>query len=132
MTDKIDIKALLTQGKTAFDNEDFKEALKLFTKASELEPNNQDIQFYLAISNNSLGHLDEAVACMKKVTNPPQDIFEFWSNIAHAYKNNREYHKSINAFKHALLCDPDDVNRDVIKSIIDNLVLKANYPPSEN
>ena len=53
MTNNVDIGALVTEGKVAFENEDFDEALKLFTKASQIEPNNQEILYYLALSNNS-------------------------------------------------------------------------------
>ena len=132
MAKNVDIGALITEGKLALENEDFNEALKLFTKASKIEPNNQVILYYLALSNNSLGNFDEAVVHMKKVNEPVDDNFNFWHTIAQNYRLNREYCKAINAYKHALLCDPDEANRDVIRSIIDNLVLKAQYPCEEN
>ncbi len=132
LTDNVDIDTLLGQGKAFFQKEKYKQTYKILVQASEIEPDNQGVIFHLALCNNALGNLDEAVNCMNKVDNPQGDMFTFWSVIAHSYKTSREYHKSINAFKRALLCDPDEVNRDMIKSNIDNLVLKAKYPPPES
>ena len=132
MIDNVDVSTLLGQGKTAFQKEKYEQAYKLLVQASDIEPENQEVLYQLALCNNSLGNLDEAVECMEKVDNPPGDLFIFWSTNAHSYKTNREYHKSINSFKRALLCNPDDVNRKIIKSNINNLVLKAEYPPPKN
>jgi len=132
LTDNVDVNTLLEQGKTAFQNEKYKQACKFLVQASEIEPDNQDVLYQLAICNNSLGNLDEAVECMEKVDNPPTDLFTFWSTVAQTYKINREYHKSINSFKRALLCNLDDVKRDMINSNINNLVLKAQYPPPKS
>ncbi len=132
LTNNADVNTLLGQGKVAFQKEKYEQAYKLVEQASEIEPDNQDVLYQLALCNKSLGNLNEAVVCMEKVDNPPGDMFTFWSTIAHSFKSNSEYHKSINSFKRALLCDPDDVNRDMINSYIDNLVLKAKYPPHKN
>lgn len=132
MTDNVDSSTLLAQGKTAFQKKKYEKACKILIQASEIEPENQDILYHLAICNNSLENLDEAVKCMDKVDNPPGDMFMFWSTIAHSYKMNQEYHKSINTFKRALRSNPDDVNRNMIYSIIDNIVLKARYPPPKS
>lgn len=132
MTDNVDVNTLLGLSKAAFQKEKYNHAYKILIQASEIEPDNQDVLFQLAICNNALGNLDEAVKFMEKVDNPQGDMFIFWSTIAYSYKTSCEYHKSINAFKRALLCDPDDVNSNMIKSNIDYLVLKAKYPPSES
>ena len=124
---KQEIEKLVREGKALYIQEKYKKAFDCFTNALKMEPLNQEILLQLGFTNNALGNIDQAVECIEKVTEIKVDLFDFWNDIGRTYQMQKEYKKAIYAFKNALEYDPAEIQKELIKAIIEHLALKANY-----
>ena len=57
----------LTTGTEAFEAGNFKQALELFQKAAEVEPNRWQAHEFMAVCYLKLGQLDDAIPCIERV-----------------------------------------------------------------
>ncbi|HUT79592.1 MAG TPA: tetratricopeptide repeat protein [Candidatus Bathyarchaeia archaeon] len=118
---------LINQGRIAFKEGNIDEAIIFFKDALKLNSKNDEALYFIGVIYNTLGDYDLAVEYLEKALVPREDSFKIWSTIAEAYKMKKEYKKAISAFKKALEIDPNNVNKRIILSTIDNLVLKADF-----
>ena len=87
---------------------DFQTAYTLYHKILELDSDNKDALFNIAISAKNLGHLAEAIDSYKKVIELYPDTEEAYYNIASLYSDSGDMDDAIKYYKRVLENNPDD------------------------
>ena len=87
---------------------DFQTAYTLYHKILELDSDNKDALFNIAISAKNLGHLAEAIDSYKKVIELYPGTEEAYYNIASLYSDSGDMDDAIKYYKRVLENNPDD------------------------
>ena len=74
------------------------EALPFFLKASELDPDNQDIVFNVAVTHIKLGDLDAALPLLEQLSVRMPDNASVWRELGRIYAINGQIKQSENAY----------------------------------
>jgi len=95
-------------GVEALDIEDFEEAVQSFQKAINLEPNNLEFQYYLAVTYVRV-HMDkEAIEIFESlIKKDPKNYFKGYFDIAGVYSRQSLYQKALDTLNIAEKADPN-------------------------
>jgi len=95
-------------GVDALDMENFEEAARLFEKASAMEPQNLEHQYYIAVAYVRLKKTSEALEIFESlVTEEPKLFFKAYFDIAAIYSSEKKYEKAIETLQKAEKIEPD-------------------------
>jgi len=85
-----------------------KNALDAYIKASQLDPNNADFQYYVALTHAELGQYPEqGIAALKAVEKGTRYAGESWNLAADALHRNRKFEEAAEAYERAVIAKPD-------------------------
>jgi len=99
---------IFMDGVDALDMEDFEEAARLFEKASVMEPQNLEHQYYLGVAYVRLKKNREALEIFESlVTEAPKLFFKAYFDIATIYSSEKKYEKAIETLQKAEKLEPD-------------------------
>ena len=91
---------IFMDGVDALDMEDFEEAARLFEKASTMEPQNLEHQYYIGVTYVRLKKNREALEIFESlVTEEPKLFFKAYFDIAAIYSSEKNYGKAIETLK---------------------------------
>ena len=95
-------------GVDALDMEDFEEAARLFEKASIMEPQNLEHQYYLGVAYVRLKKNREALEIFESLTGKdPKLFFKAYFDIAAIYSSEKEYEKALITLQTAERIEPE-------------------------
>ena len=95
-------------GVDALDMEDFEEAARLFEKASIMEPQNLEHQYYLGVAYVRLKKNREALEIFESLTSKdPKLFFKAYFDIAAVYSSEKEYEKALITLQTAEKIEPE-------------------------
>ncbi|MEE4114948.1 MAG: tetratricopeptide repeat protein [Marinilabiliaceae bacterium] len=86
---------------------DYRNALIHFERASESEPDNADILFYLTLIQRRLGHWDSVISLSEKVLKSRSVSSLYLTNIGLSYDYLHDFSKAIECHDRAILINPD-------------------------
>ncbi len=86
---------------------DYEEAIKEFTRAKEIQPNNAEASFGLGVVYRRMGDFDKCIKNMLNGVSLDPLSIEYTSNIGETYALLREYSNSIKYYKRAVELGPD-------------------------
>jgi tetratricopeptide (TPR) repeat protein len=99
---------IFMDGIDALDMENFDEAARLFEKASTMEPQNLEHQYYLGVAYVRLKKNREALAIFEFLTTEdPKLFFKAYFDIAAIYSSEKKYEKAIETLKKAGEIEPE-------------------------
>lgn len=106
--DKSTAMDVFRDGIDALDMENFDEAARLFEKASTMEPQNLEHQYYLGVAYVRLKKHHEALEIFESLTTEdPKLFFKAYFDIAAIYSNEKKYEKAIETLKKAEGIEPE-------------------------
>ena len=85
------------------------EAVKLLREASQLQPDNPDVLFWLGLSYEDVGLHDEQIAAMREVVRLRPDFGEAWRSLGNALHAVGNLDAAADAVKKALAIEPDNL-----------------------
>jgi tetratricopeptide (TPR) repeat protein len=98
---------IFMDGVDALDMENFEEAARLFKKASIMEPQNLEHQYYLAVAYVRIKKNREALEIFESLTaKDPKIYFKAYFDIAAIYSSEKKYEKAIATLQKAGEIDP--------------------------
>lgn len=104
-----------SQGDMSMKVGDYKGALEHYSKAIQLDPNNDGLwnqkglaYLQLAVKNNSKSKYKDAIKCFNKSINLNKRSFAPWNNKGLVYRNVGKHKKAIECFLRAVSIDPDE------------------------
>ncbi|MHA1211028.1 MAG: tetratricopeptide repeat protein [Candidatus Heimdallarchaeota archaeon] len=118
---------LVRQGRIAFKEGNAQQAIIFFEQALKLNSSNNDALQQIGLAYNTIGEYDLAVKHLERALVSKEDDVHIWSTIAQSYQRLRKYKKSIYAYKKVLEIDPENPDKKMIVSRINNLVLKVDF-----
>ena len=117
------------KGLFAMDEENFIDAIKFFSKASNIDKNNSQYIYNLANAYHLNGWYDEAISAYKKaIFIKPEDV-EYRYSLAYVYFSNNDYDKAKTEIDYILRLDKNHVNSKVLKALL--LLNDKNYIEAE-
>jgi len=135
----------LTEGVQLFQQGKYEEAIALFQKVIEKDPDNVDAHYSLALSLLRSGKQDEAIALLEKVKEMKPDMMETYLALGECYFNKGENDKAVSYFEKALEIEPNnaevyynlgiihyknDRTDDAVKNFITSKSLDPGYAPT--
>ena len=90
-----------------YATENFTRSRDCFIKAAELDPENMDILFNLALAQKKSGDPAGAIVGYKKVAEAQPESVDVWYNLAGCYKDDHQYEKAIETYLQVLQRAPD-------------------------
>ncbi|MEI0526614.1 tetratricopeptide repeat protein [Brachyspira murdochii] len=99
---------LFEQGKSYYNNGNYKEAIKCLNKAVELNPNDANNWHWLGISYHENEEYSEAIRCLNKAVelNPNNEYNWYW--LGNSYYKNEEYSEAIRCLNKAVELNPNN------------------------
>lgn len=105
----------ISQGNTSLQVGNYREALKHYSKAIELDPKNAELwnlkgvsTFRIAHRNHIKSKYKEAIKCYNKAIDLDKNYAEPWSNKGVLYREMGNHKKAIKCFTNSINLDPDD------------------------
>ncbi|GLC51021.1 hypothetical protein PLESTB_000457400 [Pleodorina starrii] len=98
--------ALKAQGNAAFSAGNFEEAIKFFTEAIEVDPNNHVLYSNRSASHASLKHYAAALTDAKKCVELKPDWAKGYSRLGAAYYGLSDFEEAAEAYEKGLAVDP--------------------------
>lgn len=135
----------LSEGVQMFQQGRYEEAIALFQKVLEKEPDSVDARYNLALSLLRSGKQDEAIALLEKVIEMKPDMMETYLALGECYFNMGENEKAKSYFEQALEKEPnnaevyynlgiihykDDRTDEAIKNFITSNSLDPEFAPT--
>ncbi len=105
---KVEQDPKLTEGAQLFQQGKYEEAIILFQKVIEKDPNNVDANYNLALSLLRSGKQDEAIALLEKVKEMKPGMVETYLALGECYFNKGENDKAVSHFERALEMEPNN------------------------
>ena len=107
--EKLTAMDIFMDGIDALDMQNYKEAAILFERASAMEPQNLEFQYYVAVSYVRLKKNRKALEIFESLTErDPKLFFKAYFDIAAIYRDEKEYDKAILTLKNAEKIDPNN------------------------
>ena len=98
---------IFMDGVDALDMQNFEEAARLFEKATHMEPQNLEHQYYLAVAYVRIKKNREALEIFESLTaKDPKIYFKAYFDIAAIYSSEKKYEKAIATLQKAGEIDP--------------------------
>ena len=99
---------IFMDGIDALDMEDFDEAARFFEKATAMEPQNLEFQYYIGVAYVRLKKTQEALEIFESlVTAEPKLFFKAYFDIAAVYSSEKKFEKAIETLQKAEEIEPD-------------------------
>ncbi|NHJ87491.1 MAG: tetratricopeptide repeat protein [Asgard group archaeon] len=127
MDDLTEAEKLLRKGRIEAKEENYSDAIKLFHEALKCEPDNKDTLFQLGIAYHNIADYKNTIFYLEKLLPPVSNNLVIWRTLGHSYQMLQDYRKAIHSYKKALEFNPDHQEKEMIMSIIDNLIFKVDY-----
>jgi tetratricopeptide (TPR) repeat protein len=142
---KVEQDPRLTEGVQLFQQGRFEEAMTLFQKVIEKDPDNVDAHYNLALSLLRSGKQDEAIFFLEKIKEMKPDMMEIYLALGECYFNKDENDKAVSYFEKALEIEPNnaevyynlgiihyknDRTDDAVKNFITSKGLDPDYAPT--
>lgn len=87
---------------------DFRSALSSYKKASDLDPNNADVHYFIALCHNQLGeYVNQGFAGLKAVEKGTRYKGESWEYVGQAFLYGKKYEDAAKAYEQALAAKPN-------------------------
>jgi tetratricopeptide (TPR) repeat protein len=100
-------KNLITEGNQAFRAQRYDDAITIYKKAVENDPQSVDAHYNLALTYDKKGMIDESIQSYKQVIHLKPDYGEAHNNLGTVYEKKDMSSKAIAQFKEAVSKDPD-------------------------
>lgn len=135
----------LSEGAQLFQQGKYEEAIALFQKVIEKDPDNVEAHYNLALSLLRSGKQEEAIALLEKVKEMKPDMMETYLALGECYFNKGENDKAVSYFEKALEIDPNnaevyynvgiihyknDRTDDAVKNFLASKSLDPEYAPT--
>lgn len=106
----IDISPMVNKANKLYEDEQYEEAYELYRRASILNPENEKIKFNLYDCAYRLKRLREAIDGFSRLTSSENKDLKEKSlyNMGNVFMEARKYREAIQAYRNALLLNPDD------------------------
>lgn len=101
-------KDLLSIGKSYFEKEEYKEAIKVLLELVKLNPNNEEGLGILGASYFHNGQCEEAKKIALKLTELNPNNYDGWASLGVSYFGNGDYDKAIEYLLKAIELNPDE------------------------
>lgn len=101
----------IKKGNSLYNNQKFKDAEIEYRKAMELDPNSNIAKFNLGNAMYRQGQFDEAMKMYDMIDHNKFDkktLGDSYHNLGNSYLQNKQYEKSIESYKRALINNPKD------------------------
>jgi Tfp pilus assembly protein PilF len=98
---------LLNQGSQRLKQENYSEALALFTRAAELDPEDEDVHYNLGITLNNLGRTEEAIQQYKEALRILPEYAEAHNNLGNLLLSQKRLDEAIEHFQAAINASPE-------------------------
>lgn len=86
---------------------DYQNALTIYKKLAEAEPNNGDISYRIAEANYNLGETDaQALAAMDAIKKRTQFLGEAWFYVGDSLQKSKKYDEAIEAYQNSISANP--------------------------
>lgn len=95
-------------GRIYTDNEDFNEAIFAYKKALQLEPNNFEVLFNLALTLKRNKQPDQAIETYQKALSIKPDYADAYFNIGNIYESKNETTEALNYYQQGVKYNPND------------------------
>jgi tetratricopeptide (TPR) repeat protein len=118
------IPAIFELGRIHYEAEEYKEALELLSRIGEKEPRYDEVQFYLGVTQNALGQLDQALSSQQKLATV-LPLYEVYNNIGALHIKQKQYMEALNHLKPA--SDVDSRDTDVLFNLGYTYFLMKDY-----
>lgn len=112
------------QGDECFEKENYSEALKLFEKAIELEPNNGKYWMSKGRTLRELENFEEALKCYTKGIELEPNNVEFWIKKGHVLRTQENFEKSLECYTRAVELEPNNSKAYAFIGMVYNLQRK--------
>ena len=103
-------KDLLSIGKSYFEKEEYKEAIKVLLELVKLNPNNEEGLGILGASYFHNGQCEEAIKILLELLELNPNNYDVWASLGVSYFGNGEYDKAIEYLLKAIELNPNDDN----------------------
>jgi tetratricopeptide (TPR) repeat protein len=103
------IPAIFELGRIHYEAEEYKEAVELLSRIGEKDPRFDETQFYLGVSQNALGQVDQALSSQQKLATV-LPLYEVYNNIGALHIRQKQYSEALNHLKPASDVDPRDTD----------------------
>jgi cytochrome c-type biogenesis protein CcmH len=118
-------RAALTEGKTAFANQEFPKAIEAFKKVLTADPNNPEAHSYMGFILVQAGHGDGALMAFDKaLSQAPNFPMALWGKGLVLYQEKKDYAGARETFERLLNLVPPGQERNEIAKVL------AEIPPS--
>lgn len=97
----------ITEGSQAFRAQKYDDALTIYKKAVEKDPQSVDAHYNLALTYDKKGMLDEAIESYKQVVSLNPDHGQAYNNLGTVYEKKDMLSNAIAQYKLAVAKDPD-------------------------
>ncbi len=97
---------LITRGKALREQGKHAEALALFERATQLDPNSYDAWFNVAYSLDDLARYEQALVAYDRAISLNHNNAAIWSNKGVSFENLKRYTEALAAYEQALTLDP--------------------------
>lgn len=97
---------LITRGKALRGQSKHAEALALFERAAQLDPNSYIAWFNVAYSLDDLGRYEQALVAYDRAISLNRNNAEIWNNKGVSLENLKRYTDALSAYEQALALDP--------------------------
>jgi tetratricopeptide (TPR) repeat protein len=118
------IPAMFELGRIHYEAEEYKEALELLSRIGEKEPRYDEVQFYLGVTQNALGQIDQALSSQQKLATV-LPLYEVYNNIGALHIRQKQYTEALNHLKPA--SDVDSRDTDVLFNLGYTYFLAKDY-----
>jgi len=85
---------------------DHEQALILYQKILEVQPERGEVWNNLGLANRETGNQDQAFSCFQNAVNFAPDMAEAWNNLGVALDENNSVEEAITAYRRAVAIDP--------------------------
>ena len=103
-------KDLLSIGKSYFEKEEYKEAIKVLLELVKLNPNNEEGLGILGASYFHNGQCEEAIKILLELLELNPNNYDVWASLGVSYFENGDYDKAIEYLLKATELNPNDDN----------------------
>ncbi|MCP4348787.1 MAG: tetratricopeptide repeat protein, partial [Desulfobacterales bacterium] len=97
-------------GINSYYKKKYKEAIKQYRKAIEIDPNYAYAYNGLGSAYDDLENYEEAIKQYKKAIEIDPNDATYYSNLGNTFKNQKNYEEAIKQYKKAIEIDPNDAN----------------------
>jgi tetratricopeptide (TPR) repeat protein len=108
-TRAIYIPATFELGRIHYEAEEYKEAAQLLSRIGEKDPRFDETQFYMGVTHNALGQVEQALSSQQKLATL-LPLYEIYNNIGALHIRQKQYVEALNHLKPASDVDPRDTD----------------------